>query len=579
MKTSIIQSQTIKNLTTMKKSILKLIVLILLCTSNIICEDAVAINNTNKATLSIACTPELSVLADKWVSEYGILFPDLNIQLTIVSETDIPDVLQGSDISFVSSQSFKFMDTQSTWQTVLGRDIIVPVFNSQNPLLDQINEKGISAEDLVQIILNPNTQDWGMLFGNDQNVPAHYYMVDDKSLKAVVANFLDIDQSAFPGILFEKPQELISTIQNDPLAIGFCRISDIIDLTDQTIVENIQILPIDKNNNDKIDYHENIYNDLHAFMRGVWIGKYPKSLCSNIYAVSRAKPVNETEIAFLKWVLTGGQQFLIPNGYSDLAFSERQNKLDKLTNDKIYVENDNTQYATAKVILIIIIGLVILGFLVGGVMRYKGKKEGPVMDSIIPPSSTFNENSLKIPKGLYFDNSHTWAFMEKDGIVKVGIDDFLQHTTGRVTRTILKNPGDMVKKGEQVLTLVQNGKHLNIYAPISGTVEEINEQLITDPSVINSSPYGEGWVYMIEPSNWLREVEFLKMAGSYKHWLINEFIRLKDFIATSTKPGTPEFAQVVLQDGGELIDNVLQELRPEVWEDFQKHFIDTSQLR
>ena len=60
--------------------------------------------------------------------------------------------------------------------------------------------------------------------------------------------------------------------------------------------------------------------------------------------------------------------------------------------------------------------------------------------------------------------------MEQNGIVKVGIDDFLQHITGPITRIKMKNEGDKVKKGEQILSLIQNGKQLNIYAPVSGTI-------------------------------------------------------------------------------------------------------------
>ncbi len=194
--------------------------------------------------------------------------------------------------------------------------------------------------------------------------------------------------------------------------------------------------------------------------------------------------------------------------------------------------------------------------------------------------AAFNENSVKIPRGLYFDKSHTWSFMEKDGLVKIGIDDFLQHATGPLTRTIIKNPGDKIKKGEQIITLVQEGKQLNVYAPISGTIKDTNEILITEPSMINTSPYDEGWVYVIEPSNWVREVEFLKMAGSYRQWILNEFLHLKDFIANALKSNSlANNAQLVLQEGGELQDNLLQNLGPQVWEDFQKHFIDTYQLR
>lgn len=81
---------------------------------------------------------------------------------------------------------------------------------------------------------------------------------------------------------------------------------------------------------------------------------------------------------------------------------------------------------------------------------------------------------------------------------------------------------------------------------------------------------------MIEPSNWLREIQFFDMADKYRKWIQNEFSRLKDFLATSLKVNKTEYENVVLQDGGALKDSILENLGPEVWEDFQTNFLDTN---
>jgi glycine cleavage system H lipoate-binding protein len=166
--------------------------------------------------------------------------------------------------------------------------------------------------------------------------------------------------------------------------------------------------------------------------------------------------------------------------------------------------------------------------------------------------------------------------MEEDGNVKVGIDDFLQHITGNLTRIHMKDAGEKVRKGEKIMTLVHEGKQLNIYAPISGVIKEQNWNLLTDASLINSAPFSEGWVYLIEPKNWVREIQFLFMGEKYKEWLGDEFSRLKDFFAASVRSNKTVYAHIILQDGGELTDNVLADMEPEVWEDFQTKFIDTS---
>ena len=77
---------------------------------------------------------------------------------------------------------------------------------------------------------------------------------------------------------------------------------------------------------------------------------------------------------------------------------------------------------------------------------------------------------------------------------------------------------------------------------------------------------------MIEPTNWIKEIQFLIMWEKYKGWLRNEFSRFKDFLAVAVKSHV-EYAHI-LQDGGELKDGILVDLGPEVWEYFQTNFID-----
>ena len=94
-------------------------------------------------------------------------------------------------------------------------------------------------------------------------------------------------------------------------------------------------------------------------------------------------------------------------------------------------------------------------------------------------------------------------------------------------------------------------------------------------SALNSSPYKDGWIYRIEPSNWTRESQLLFMADKQREFIKKEFSRLKDFLMTALSTDV-KYAQVILQDGGEISDGVLSEMGPEVWEDFQTNFIDPS---
>lgn len=531
-----------------------------------------------KGSISVFSTSDLFNLTTNWADEFCNLNPKVKIKVNKVTENFMADILNvRKSLGFISSDHFSVLNIEPRWEIVVGRDVIVPIISSKNPFIDEINQQGISSEEFAVFFKNHKMQQWGTLLNNKENASVNYYMVKDESVNSVVADFMNVNRIAINGIEVDTEKELIASIQNDPFAIGFCKMINILNPDNQSLVNNIQLLPIDINGNGEVDYVENIYDDLNVLSRGVWIGKYPKTLFSNIFSVSPVQPTNEIEVAFLNWILTDGQDLLSSSGYSDLVLSERQSKVDKLYANQVDINSPNYNYAISKIIMIVLAAIAVFSFVMMFVAWYKDTKRISVPDATSIFPNIFNEDSVVIPKGIYYDKTHTWAFMEKDGMVKIGMDDFLQHITGSLTRILMNNVGDKIKKGKKVFTIIQNGKQLHINAPISGTIKAINNKLTTNSAILNSSPYSDGWVYMIEPTNWLREIQFLIMEKKYKEWLRNEFSRLKDFLSVTIKPNTIEYSYSVLQDGGELQDGILAKFGPEIWEDFQTRFIDTSQ--
>jgi len=222
----------------------------------------------------------------------------------------------------------------------------------------------------------------------------------------------------------------------------------------------------------------------------------------------------------------------------------------------------------------ILIAFVLICISVDAIVQYAKKRS--LKERALPTKTihAFNEGSVSIPEGIYFDKAHTWAFMEQNGDVKIGIDDFLLHITGPISRVKMKAQGEKIHKGEYALSIIQNGKQLNIKAPVSGTVKSQNPKLIEDYSLINTSPFQDGWVYTIEPSSWVRDINFLMMSKKYKNFINEEFTRLKDFLAFIMQKNETEAIPLTLQDGGELKDNLLSDFGPEEWEDFQTKFIN-----
>jgi glycine cleavage system H lipoate-binding protein/ABC-type phosphate transport system substrate-binding protein len=530
-----------------------------------------------EGSINVTTSPELYDLMMKWANEYGKLNPSQKINVCTASENKILELIKPGEIGFISEELYPKLKHHFLWSMVVGRDVIVPVMNAKNPLLNEFCIKGITIKELSHIIANPENKNWDDLTGNTQKIPLHFYTNNDQSTQLVLKKFLSSNPSTIAGIQSLTVPEMILAIQKDPNALGFCNLTQITALDNQNLIEGLKFVPIDKNGNGKIDYMEDIYANVESFVRGVWIGKYPKALSSSIYSVSSTKPNDISEVAFLKWVLSDGQSFLSENGYSNLVYNERLTQLSKFDQPELYaaipVERTNS---LLSVLLLILFFIVMTGVVVELVLR-QARKRNKTNPEISPASiGVFNEESVVIPKGLYFGKTHSWAFMKKNGSVRIGIDDFLQHITGTITRVELKASGEKVKKGELLLSIIRKGKLLNIYSPISGTITEVNRNLETNSSLLNSSPYSDGWVYMIEPTNWGLEIQYLLIAEKYKDSLTDEFLRLKDFFATLVKTNLHDFAYVTMQDGGEFLDHPLSELGPDVWDDFQTQFIDTS---
>jgi glycine cleavage system H protein len=119
-----------------------------------------------------------------------------------------------------------------------------------------------------------------------------------------------------------------------------------------------------------------------------------------------------------------------------------------------------------------------------------------------------------IPEDLRYTAEHEWV-MPRDEVVRVGITDFAQDALGDIVYVQLPEPGTAVEAG-QPLGEVESTKSVSeIYAPLSGTVVARNEELGDKPELINSDPYGAGWLVDIEPND-IGDVDDLLDAAGYR---------------------------------------------------------------
>ncbi len=530
--------------------------------------------NTSNNAVTINTSTEFLSLANGLIQEYQKGNLNQKFILNQISRsTDLyPDA---GSLSLMNDYQFKTVYNQNIRGVVVGRDIVVPVISNKNPYFDALVKHGVKIQKLKNTL--SVSMNWGDLLDNssiEKNVSV--YTVKDHTVSSILFNWLEGKEPIIESINCLELPEIIQKLQHEPMSLAFCKLSQIVQPDNDKYLSGITILPIDKNANGKIDYMENFYDNLQAFSRSVWIGKYPRELTSSVYVVSSSNPQFESEIAFLKWVVTNGQHVIATYGLTSLNYNEQLVQLARFDESKplddIHSNRADTLISALLLVLIVIIlGGVCIELIFRAFFR-KVKKENVRVENI----TAFTEEVVNVPMGFYFDKSHSWAFMRKNGTVKVGIDDFLQHITGKITKVEMKEIGVKIRKGDLLCSVSRKGKVIHVYSPITGRIQDINQKLSSNSTLLNSDPYSEGWIYVIEPVNWELELQYLQIANKFKANLKNEFLRLKDFINSSLKSVSSDYAYVILQDGGSLVDHPLAELGPDIWDDFQTKFIDAA---
>ena len=109
------------------------------------------------------------------------------------------------------------------------------------------------------------------------------------------------------------------------------------------------------------------------------------------------------------------------------------------------------------------------------------------------------------PEELKYVETHEWVREDDDGIVIVGITDYAQGALGDVVYVELPEVDSEVEMGDEVAVVESVKAASDIYAPLSGTITEVNESLEGNPELVNTDPYGDGWFFRLK----LRDVEEL----------------------------------------------------------------------
>jgi len=126
-------------------------------------------------------------------------------------------------------------------------------------------------------------------------------------------------------------------------------------------------------------------------------------------------------------------------------------------------------------------------------------------------------DNYEVPEGLYYSKDYEWAKIEGDK-VRVGITDYAQKQLREVVYVELPSVGDTVTQNQPYGSIESVKAVSDLVAPISGTIEEVNQEVMDKPEIVNEDPYGKGWLLVVKPSNLQEELKNLMTDQQAVEW-------------------------------------------------------------
>ena len=120
----------------------------------------------------------------------------------------------------------------------------------------------------------------------------------------------------------------------------------------------------------------------------------------------------------------------------------------------------------------------------------------------------------KVPQDLRYSKTHEWIRQESDGTITVGITDHAQALLGDLVFVETPDVGGNYETGEDCAVVESVKAASDVYAPLAGEIVQVNTVLVDKPEIINSDPYGAGWLYKLKPEQ-LSELDELMDAAAY----------------------------------------------------------------
>jgi len=321
----------------MKKPVRKTISLLLVILSLTVAgcgQPAAGTESENEfnGTITVSGAWALYPLMVRWGEEFQQLHPDVRFDISAGGAgKGMADALANAvDIGMVSRQIYPEEVEKGAFWISVTKDAVFPTINADNPVWNDLRQKGVSQETLIGIFVTGEIGSWGQVVGRPEITdPIHVFTRSDAcGAAATWAEYLGKAQEDLLGVAVYGDPGLLEAVIKDPLGIGFNNLNYAFDMDTGEPVSGARVIPLDINGDGQATPDE-IWDTKEQAVNAVATGNYPSPPARDLNLVTLGQPAGLVK-SFIRWVLTEGQNYVEEAGYIKFPQDKLDQELSKL---------------------------------------------------------------------------------------------------------------------------------------------------------------------------------------------------------------------------------------------------------
>ncbi len=285
---------------------------------------------TLEGTIRISGAWALYPMMVKWAEEFKKVNPRVRIDVSAGGAgKGITDALNGLvDIGMVSRELRPEELRQNAFYVPVVKDAVFPTINQNNAVFKELMQKGLKKKALQDMWLTGKSLTWGQLLGtaNNQNVRV-YTRSDSCGAAETWAKYLGVQQEDLKGVAVYGDPGVAEAVRKDKSGIGYNNLNYAYDLKTGAPIAGIQVVPIDVNENGRIDSAERLRTKQEA-IQAVIAGVYPSPPARDLYLVTKESFSGPAKM-FVRWILSDGQKYVDEVGYLKISKAQIKDALKK----------------------------------------------------------------------------------------------------------------------------------------------------------------------------------------------------------------------------------------------------------